>query len=363
MAESLHILAIEPFFGGFRRESLRALAAHSRHIWHLYTLPARRAERRLAVSGTWFGELLHLRPPLNAARTHRARLSVAVVGDLLNVPELRRLCPPVAKLPLVLRYHAPAPEDGRSRAVRLSSLRTADEIWVYGPVGRSVAVAEAQQINAVNFGSGTLGRPGGQAGDTTADKVRLVPPPVEHDAGSDAAAPRSRARIAVDATRPLPQSCRRGLMRLHERGEKFTVCALGHAEEWPADMRVEAVDAGDVRAVGRALRSCRAFLGSTPEYGFDPLAVRALWAGCWVLLPRTPLAKAMLVPFHHSSCLHEDEPQRVYSWLLTVLHQGLAEGGEPEQAALLAGFEPESAAAHADAMLDRLARNAAAGRR
>src|SRR3712207_4283115 len=60
MARQLDILAIEPFYGGVRRNMLEAMVRCSRHRWNVLKLPARRVERRLTSAARWFAELLSL---------------------------------------------------------------------------------------------------------------------------------------------------------------------------------------------------------------------------------------------------------------------------------------------------------------
>jgi hypothetical protein len=275
----------------------------------------------------------------------RVRADVAVVGDMLNLTELRRLWPPLAKLPIAVRYHEPAPADNRSQSVRANALRAADEVWVLGPTGRATLLSEAAQLAAVS--------PFSEA--TVIDKARLVPPAIGLPTDAAAKRLRARSRIAIDATAPIASSVQRGIERIATRGEKFTLVPIGPHGNWPAEAHAEPVDADDLDAVAHALWSCRSFIGGGSGAAFDTLTVRALLAGCWVMLPDTANNRALLSDFRHSSCLHAGEPHRIYSWLLTVLHQGVSDGGESEQQAILDEFDPPKAATRMDDHLCRLA--------
>src|SRR5437868_276388 len=97
MARQLDILALEPFFGGVRRNMLETLVRCSRHRWTLLTLPPRRMERRLAAAAHWFTEQL--------ARKAQLKVDVLFTGDGLNLADMLRMCPSVRDCPSVVYFH------------------------------------------------------------------------------------------------------------------------------------------------------------------------------------------------------------------------------------------------------------------
>ncbi|MDP6381562.1 MAG: DUF3524 domain-containing protein, partial [Phycisphaerae bacterium] len=93
----LNILAVEPYFGGLRRDFLEGLCAHSRHKWTLLTLPARNRPWRIRASALHFAQQM---------RGLRRRFDLLFVTDLLNLADLLALSPPrIRQLPAVAYFH------------------------------------------------------------------------------------------------------------------------------------------------------------------------------------------------------------------------------------------------------------------
>ena len=347
------------------------LAARSRHKWTVLTLPPRQAARRLAVSGTWFGEQLALHPPrvvpkgeaTPGQRPERIAFDVIVGGDLLNVADLRRRFTRLADVPLVIRHFGPTPADARSRGVRRVALKQADEVWCAHARAKAGLIEETRTSGYLDTTGVELDLPA---------KTQIVPPPVGGGGGAGPAntgiAGRTRQAVAVDATGPVPEVVGGALRRLAIRGEKMQLTLIGRVGTLPDEVQqhgvpVKRVAATDPAAVGAVLARCRSFVGGfanrptgADTTGIDPLVVRALRAGCWTMLLDTPAHRELLAPFHHSSWLHKNEPHRVHAWLMTALKQGMPSGGDSQQATLLRAFDPAAATARADARLDAVAR-------
>ncbi|MEM6313003.1 MAG: DUF3524 domain-containing protein [Planctomycetota bacterium] len=344
----LDVLAVEPLFGGFRRESLRGFMRHTSHRVHLLKLPPRRPQRRLIASGVWFHESICLHPPRHEVdgKVRRIRFDAVLAGDHLHLSDLQRLHRPLQDKPAVVLHHGDGPTDLRSQTIRLNSLKSATEIWTPTAGSRDALLEEVRQAG-VQFPAL------GDQTDQVAAKVRLMAMPVEVGPPLRSIE-RTRRRIAVDATSPPADGVVKALHRLHERGEKFELFVIGkHGNALPADAVAQTVKSTDDLAVCQALRRCRSFLGTPTDRPFDPLAVRALRCECWVLLHDTGPNRAILPPFHHSASLHTADVRQIYGWLLTVLHQGLADGSTREMTALLSRFDPTRATEAIDeALLD-----------
>src|SRR5258705_3926917 len=128
MSTQLDILALEPFFGGARKAMLETLIRCSRHRWTLLKLPPRRIERRLAVAAHWFAEQL--------SRHWVGPVDLLFCSEALNLADLYRLMPNLAKSPSVVYFHSnELPEPGVvsvNPALDYANLNTAaaaTEIW------------------------------------------------------------------------------------------------------------------------------------------------------------------------------------------------------------------------------------------
>src|SRR6266496_111651 len=128
MAKQLDILALEPYHGGARRAMLEAISRCSRHRWRLLKLPARRFERRLLVSATWFAEVL--------SRNEMGRVDLVFCSEALNLADFFRLRPDLARRPSVVYFHdnqlpelSDEPVEGPTDLVNLNSAMAASEIW------------------------------------------------------------------------------------------------------------------------------------------------------------------------------------------------------------------------------------------
>jgi glycosyltransferase involved in cell wall biosynthesis len=105
MPQRLHILAIEPYFGGPHADFLEGLRAASRHQWTFLTMPARRWRWRM------HGAAIHLaREAATLLRGGHGRAEapfhLIFASDFLNVAQFKALAPEaVARLPVVTYFH------------------------------------------------------------------------------------------------------------------------------------------------------------------------------------------------------------------------------------------------------------------
>src|SRR5438067_12216352 len=89
MSSQLDILALEPFFGGGRRDMLETVIRCSRHRWTLLKLPPRRIERRLATAANWFAEQL--------SRHWVGRVDVLLSSEAMDLANLYRVVRALAR--------------------------------------------------------------------------------------------------------------------------------------------------------------------------------------------------------------------------------------------------------------------------
>ena len=127
MARQLDILALEPFYGGGRRNMLETLIHFSRHRWTLLKLPPRRIERRFSVAAHWFAEQL--------TRHWVGRVDLLFTSEAMNLADLYRLMPQLIRKPSVVYFHSnqlPHPAATSDNPLDMANLNTATastEIW------------------------------------------------------------------------------------------------------------------------------------------------------------------------------------------------------------------------------------------
>src|SRR5438552_1485210 len=147
--QQLDILALEPFCGGIRRTMLDALVRCSRHRWRIFKLPARRMERRLLVSATWFAELL--------ARRNIGHVDLIFSSEALNLAEFLRLRPELAGRPSVVYFHdnqLPDPsqqprDEEATDLVNLNSAMAANEIWFNSLYNLRTSLSRASALESL----------------------------------------------------------------------------------------------------------------------------------------------------------------------------------------------------------------------
>ncbi len=93
----MHVLALEPYYGGSHRAFLDGWQRHSRHTWTTLTLPPYKWKWRMRHSAVHFAALLRERGLDDC--------QALFCSDMLNLAELRGLCPAVTRIPNVLYFH------------------------------------------------------------------------------------------------------------------------------------------------------------------------------------------------------------------------------------------------------------------
>jgi glycosyltransferase involved in cell wall biosynthesis len=129
----MHVLALEPYYGGSHQAFLDGWRAHSRHTWTVMTLPAYKWKWRMRHAAMTFADQRRTAPP------DRPRCDVAFCSDMLSLAEFRGLIPPaVGRLPTIAYFHENQltypvrHEDERDYHFVLTNLTTAlaaDAVW------------------------------------------------------------------------------------------------------------------------------------------------------------------------------------------------------------------------------------------
>ena len=235
MASTLEILALEPFYGGVRRQMLQTLMRLSRHRWSLLKLPARRVERRLAASARWFAELI--------SRIDIDGVNLLFTSDMLNLPELQRIVPKLARRPSLVYFHDnQTPILGAdSQAspldlVNVSSAMAATELWFSSQYHQDTFLQKTEAL---------VERVPEIAGQNPVSellaKSLVMPPPV--DLGRLFAAlhtgpqiHRDPRTLFVDLRGIDLQMLLEVLRRLDIRGEQFNLVTVGPQKGLPATL-------------------------------------------------------------------------------------------------------------------------------
>lgn len=303
MGKQLDIVALEPFYGGVRKQTLELLSRHSRHRWTVFKLPARRLERRLSTAAQWFTQQI--------ARTPHLKCDVLFTSDAMNLADFLRLNPTFGHKPSVAYFYCnqlegQAVADQQARLALLSTISSATEVWfnslyhMRGFLSHAAALYDAHP---------ELG--GKQPLRDVVGKSQLIHPPVE-------IVPPARDSKEVDAERKGRTLCldnREGadsalfigaLQEIANRREPVALHILGRPLEGiPEGIPTTTVDMKNEADVVRALRRCEIYISAHPCMEFEPLAMRAMACGCIPILLKEGFYSEFLPSALHSWCLYD----------------------------------------------------------
>lgn len=317
MSGQLDILALEPFFGGPRRLMLETLIRCSRHRWTLQKLPARRLERRLSTAAHWFAEQIARHPVGHA--------DVLFVSEAMNLADLFRLVPELAKKPTVVYFHSnQLPEigvktEGPLDLVNLNTAAAATELWfnsIYHLkrfVGKAASMVERYPELQVRS----------PIPDILA-KSRVMHPPLDmakmHEVMEGYHITRRKRTIFIDMTEAHAALVNTTFRTLDRRGEAYSLAVTGPDDELAADIPRRVIgdrdDVGQIRAVHEAGVMLSAKFDATD----DIHVVRALAAGCWPIVPASGVYMEMIPERLHEACLYEASVEGLVSKLLDFWH-------------------------------------------
>jgi hypothetical protein len=355
MSRQLDILALEPFYGGGRRNMLETVIHYSRHRWTLLKLPPRRIERRLTAAAHWFAEQL--------SRHWAGRVDVLFTSEALNLADLMRLVPNLMRKPSVVYFHdnqLPHPGSNSDNPLDVANLNTAavaHEIWfnslfhlrdflnkATGLVRRHPELSSRNPIPELTA------------------KAQLMLPPVDfslvHQINEQHPQTRRKRAIFVDTRDANVKSLNAGLGTLARRGEKFQLITVGPVEELSADLPRTTLSENDEAAHVQAMLSCGIFLSTKEECPCDFRSLRALASGCWPVVPASGVYPEILPQRMHKFALYDGSPSAMSSRLQDVWHLEQPGGYEDELADILLKFDPMTACRAIDERLEHLAASA-----
>jgi hypothetical protein len=349
----LDILALEPFYGGPRRAMLETVMRCSRHRWTLLKLPPRRIERRLMAAAHWFAEQLQ--------RHWSGRVDVLFTSEALNLADLTRLVPPLARKPSVVYFHDNQLPDPRSDAdgqptdfVNLNTAAAATEVWFNSVYHFRTFSSRATALVNKHPDIAMLNPLGGLAG-----KSHVMPPAIDfsgihqHNVAAD---PKRPARTIFVETRDADiRLLNAALGAVRRRGEKFELITVGPVEGLDPEIKRRTLPEQDQHAHVNALFESGVFLSARPTATCDFHAVRALAAGCWPIFPRGGVYAEILPKSMHPTCLFEPTVDHMASRIQDAWHTYRPDGYEADLQSHLSRFEPMAACGAMDQRFEELA--------
>jgi hypothetical protein len=356
MRRQLDILAIEPFHGGARRAMLEAIAHCSRHRWRVLKLPARRMERRLLVSATWFAE--HL------ARNNVGPVDLVFASEALNLADFFRLRPEMARRPSVVYFHDnQLPEQGGDHTdsptdlVNLNSAMAATEIWFNSLYNLRTFLSRASALVA-RHPELSVRNPM----PSLAAKAHLVPPPIDlslvQELTSDSPAwQRDPRSLLIDVRDGQgDDEVIAGLLEaLARRGESTKTTLIGRLRNAPSSVRYTTLDERDERSHLRALAGAGMLISNRHQAAHDDLVVRALAGGALPIVSETGIYPEILPKPMHRYCLHDGSVQSMLDRILNAWYLERPTGMELLLDEMLSNFDAVAACKQIDARLDQLA--------
>jgi hypothetical protein len=317
--KQLDILALEPFYGGVRRHMLETLMRCSRHRWTLLKLPPRRIERRLAVAAHWFAEQLN--------RHWAGNFDVLFASEALNLADLYRLMPQLARAPSVVYFHAhelPDPALGAATdAVGLANLNTATaatELWFNSRYHIRAFLAALSEMVAANRELSSRDPVPGLSG-----KIHYLPPPIDAGAARDQSQaasldPADEPSLFFETRDANVQLLNEALSILAGAGKRMRLLTVGPVEGLFDGFPRTAIVETNLAAQIAALRDATAFASARFSTPFDEFAVRSLQLGKPMALPRAGVYPELLAKSLHSSTLYDADPHSLADRLADVLY-------------------------------------------
>ncbi len=355
MSNQLDILALEPFYGGIRRHMLETLIRYSRHRWTLFRLPPRRIERRLAAAAHWFTE--HL------SRHWVGKFDVLFTSEAMNLSDLYRLNPPLARKPSVIYFHhnqlptldGPEPDSPIGLdLVNLGSATSASETWFNSLyhlkdfLARASALVQRHpELSARNPMPNIVA------------KSHLLHPPIDLPALSELLqrhpAQRKKHLIFVETRDGDVNLLNSALAILMRRDEPFELVTVGPVNQLAENLPRRTVSEYDDHGQMQALAEAGMFLSIRRDTTCDYHAIRALMAGCVSLWPRSGFYGELLPERYHARCLYDPSPEELAGRMLDEWYLEQPPGRAEQVHQTLRNFDPIVACKVMDQRLEDLA--------
>jgi hypothetical protein len=362
MARQLDILALEPFYGGARKQMLETLVRCSRHRWTVLKLPPRRIERRLSAAANWFAELL--------SRHWVGHLDLLFSSEALNLSSLYRLMPALAKHPSVVYFHSNQLPDPLATAhkpedlVNLSTATAATDVWFNSRyhlrafLARAAALVDKHpELSSRNPMHGIT------------KKVHFMPPPIDTSVVGDmrasahgAAIEREPRRIFVETRDADVQLLNTALGMVDGRGQSFELVTVGPVEGLSEDFARHALPETDDAAHVKSMLGAGVVASVKPTAASDFLVAQALVAGCRPVLPQAGAYPELLPAELHEDCLYDLTPGAMATHLIDALSAGMPWAPGDSLRRSLKQFDPIAVCKGMDERFEQLVAAAPANR-
>lgn len=327
----MHILALEPYYGGSHQAFLDGWSRTSSLTWTKLTLPAHHWKWRMRHAPMTFAEQLKSQPP--------QEFDFLFCSDMLNLATLRGLAPPhIANLPAVVYFHENQltyPDAYRTERDfhyafdNIQTMIAADESWFNSAYHRDEFLAQARAFLR-KFPDYSLE----SQWDEAAARVRVVPPGLP-----EIETPRRTLNVQsphiVWAARwehdKNPDDFFAALRRLKRAGEVFRLSVVGESFRNVPPVFTEARTefAHEIEQWGflpshadylTLLQSADIFVSTAVHEFFGISAAEAILSGCVPVLPRR-LAYPELVG-DRSHLLYDNTVESLSNHLQQLIHDG-----------------------------------------
>jgi glycosyltransferase involved in cell wall biosynthesis len=323
VSKTLHVVVLEPYYGGSHAAFVDAVVAGSRHRCRLVSLPARKWKWRMRGAAVWFtrdgGDWLKTGNPCD----------LILGSDMVSVSDLRASLPlGLRDTPIVCYFHEnqltyPIPDeqdrDYHYGMTNITSCLAADAVWFNSRFHLGDFLAAASRL---------LDKmPDYVPRDITGEirrKSSVLPPPVLVKPAKRAPAPADRTLTIVWSHRweydKNPEPFFRAMLQLDEAGYAFNLVLLGEqfrtapavfADSWERLQR-HIVHAGylDSRQAYLAMLSrCDVVVSTAIQENFGIAVIEAVLAGCQPLLPKRLAYPEIIPPEMHDACLYQDDSE------------------------------------------------------
>ena len=321
MADSLHVVVLEPYYGGSHAAFVDVLLARSRHRCTLLKLPARKWKWRMRGAAAWFVR------DGGAWLADRGAIDVILCNDMLSVTDLRGLLPAgLRNVPVVCYFHEnqltyPIPEDQERDyqygMTNIMSCLAADAVWFNSRFHlEDFLTATGQLLTKMPdyVPQGVI--------PEIRRKADVFPPPVLVE-------PITRPPRSPDEPLTIlwchrweydknPEPFFEAMLRLDEAGLAFNLVLLGEqfrtappvfAASWDR-LRRHIIHAGylpDRDEYLAMLSRCDVVVSTAIQENFGIGVIEAILAGCQPLLPNRLAYPEIIPPELHEACLYPCE--------------------------------------------------------
>jgi len=321
MANAVHILALEPYFGGSHAAFLEGLRAHSRHRWTVLTMPARKWKWRMRGAALHFAK--------EAAGLAGGPFDLVFATDFLSGADWKALAPePLGRLPLVTYFHenqlSYPLEPGQQRDFQygftnLTTCLASKEVWFNSAFHRNAFLGAVGDLLRKMPDFVPEGIP-----DSIAARSRVLPPGMDLGplvAGRQAG-PREPPLTILWSHRweydKNPEAFFEVLFFLAQEGAPFRLSVLGETfRKWPpifeeakrrlADRFVQFGYLPDRKDYEEQVRRADIVVSTAIHEFFGLSVVEAIASGCFPLLPNRLSYPEIVPPDLHETFLYKDE--------------------------------------------------------